>query len=448
VNDSSSPSGAPDAPGAPNTAPSRDPDPDIARAHGPGAAIDPAARTAPTGPLAGVAPAGPHEAAKARIAAAVDDARDEILDLSHRIHAHPEAAFEEERAAAWIAEILRGHGFEVEHPAGSLATAIRATRRGGGGGAGPRIGILAEYDALPGLGHGCGHNTMAASGVGAAIALASLAGELPGEIVFLGTPAEERGSGKKIMIDEGLFDGIDAALLFHPCDRNHVESEPLASEDVDVVFHGLQAHAAADPWRGRNALDAMILLFSSVGLWRQQLRTHARVHGIIQEGGTAANIIPERTRAWFMLRSADQAYYEEMKTRFTALAEAAALATDTTVEIGFSGEAMTMNRNRTLQARWLANAAAYGIVDQGPDANSGSTDMGNVSWVCPTIHPELAIAPEGTPGHSIRFRDAAATPAADATTLLAATLVAQTAYELFLDPELVAAAWGEFHGKH
>ena len=138
-------------------------------------------------------------------------------------------------------------------------------------GDGPRIGILAEYDALPGLGHGCGHNTMAASGVGAAIALAALADELPGEIVFLGTPAEERGSGKQIMIDDGLFEGLDAALLYHPCDRNHVESYPLASEDVDVVFTGLQSHASSDPWRGKNALDALILLFTSVGLWRQQL---------------------------------------------------------------------------------------------------------------------------------------------------------------------------------
>ena len=401
----------------------------------------------PGSPLAAVPPAGPHEAAKTRIAAAVDAARDEIVALSHRIHQHPEPAFEEQLAATWIAEVLRGHGFAVEHPAGSLATAIRATRSGGRGGAGPRIGILAEYDALPGLGHGCGHNTMAASGVGAAIALAALAAELPGEIVFLGTPAEERGSGKKTMIDDGLFDGIDAALLFHPCDRSHVESQPLASEDVDIVFHGLQAHAAADPWRGKNALDAMIMLFGSVGLWRQQLRPDARVHGIIQEGGTAANIIPDRTLAWFMLRSPDQAHYEEMKTRFRALVDAAALATDTTADITFSGGAMTMKQNRTLEARWVANAAAYGIVDEGPDPNSGSTDMGNVSWVCPTIHPELSIAPHGTPGHSILFRDAAATPAADAVTLLAATLVAQTAYELFNDPELVAAAWRDFRGE-
>jgi amidohydrolase len=395
-------------------------------------------------PLTAVEPAAPHQDVKARLAAAVEAHRDEILDLSHRIHANPEPAYEERLAARWVAEALARHGFAVEAPAGSLETAVRATKRGERNGDGPRIGILAEYDALPGLGHGCGHNTMAASGVGAAIALASIATELSGEIVFLGCPAEERGSGKAQMIQDGLFDGVDAALLFHPCDRNHVESHPLASEDVEVVFSGLQAHAASDPWRGRNALDAMVLLFSSVGLWRQQLRTDARVHGIIQEGGTAANIIPDRTRAWFMLRSPEQAYYREMKERFNALADGAALATGTSVEVTYSGGAMTMKPNGTLEARWVVNAAAYGVVDQGPDPNSGSTDMGNVSWVCPTIHPELAICDEGTAGHSLAFRDAAATPRADEVTLLASTLVAQVAYELFADPNLVAAAWAEF----
>ena len=399
------------------------------------------------GSLTVTRPAEPFSEAKSRLAAAVEGAREEVLDLSHRIHANPEVAFEEHLAAGWIAEVLTRHGFAVERPAGRLATAIRAIRPGGRGGPRPRIGILAEYDALPGLGHGCGHNTMAASGVGAAIALAALGDELPGEIVFLGTPAEERGSGKQFMIDDGLFEGIDAAIMFHPCDRNHVESHPLASEDVEVVYHGLQAHAAADPWEGLNALDAMILLFSSVGLWRQQLRPDARVHGIIQEGGTAANIIPERTKAWFMLRSPDQVEYERMKTRFRAMAEAAATASGTTVEIVFSGGAKSMKQNPGLEARWVANAAAYGIVDQGPDPNSGSTDMANVSWVCPTIHPELAIADEGTPGHTILFRDAAVTPRADNATLLAATLVAQTAYELFADPALVESAWQEFRGE-
>ncbi len=389
-------------------------------------------------------PAAPNVDAKARLAAAVESARAEILDLSHRIHADPEPAYEEHHAAAWVAEALTRHGFQVEAPAGSLATAIRAVKRGGRGGAGPRIGILAEYDALPGLGHGCGHNTMAASGVGAAIALAALADELPGEIVFLGCPAEERGSGKKAMIEDGLFEGLDAALLYHPCDRSHAYSRPLASEDVDVVFTGLQAHASSDPWRGKNALDAMILLFSSVGLWRQQLMPTARVHGIIQEGGTAANIIPDRTRAWFMLRSIEQPYYETMKAQFTQMCNAAALATGTTVTVEYSGGARTMRNNTILGQRFLANMAAYGIEDMGDDANAGSTDMGNVSWVCPMIHPHLAIAPEGTAGHSILFRDAAATPRADEVTLLAATLVAQTAYDLYADPALVEAAWREF----
>jgi amidohydrolase len=392
-------------------------------------------------------PAAPFADAKAVLAAAVEANRAEILDLSHRIHANPEPAFEEVKAATWIAAILAQHGFEVEHPAGRLATAIRATRPGGREGPGPRIGILAEYDALPGLGHGCGHNTMAASGVGAALALGTLSDELPGEIVFLGTPAEERGSGKQFMIDDGLFDGIDAALLYHPCDRSHVETHPLASEDVEVVFSGLQAHAASDPWLGKNALDALISLFTSVGLWRQQLRPTARVHGIIREGGTAANIIPDRTVAWFMIRSDNEPEYERMRDRFRLMCEAAAQATETSVEVTFSGRAATMRNNQVLAERFRVNMGAYGIADQGDDLNAGSTDMANVSWVCPAIHPDLSIAPEGTPGHSILFRDAAATPRADETTMLAATLIAQTAYDLFADPDLVAAAWQEFRAQ-
>jgi amidohydrolase len=392
--------------------------------------------------------AAPFADEKGRAAAAIDAARDEILGLSHRIHANPEPAFEEVKAAGWVAEVVARHGYAVEHPVGSLATAVRGRLTGGKDSDGPRIGILAEYDALPGLGHGCGHNTMAASGVGAAIALAAVRDLWAGEVVFLGTPAEERGSGKAIMIRDGLFDGLDAALLYHPCDRNHVECAPLASEDVTVTFTGLQSHAASDPWKGRNALDAMIALFVSVGLWRQQLPPHCRVHGIIQEGGTAANIIPDRTKAWFMIRSADQAYYDDvMRGRFVQLCEAAAAAADVQVNVEFSGGASTMKHNRAIAERWNANALAYGIEDEGLDPSSGSTDMANVSWVVPAIHPDLAITEVPTPGHSTAFRDAAARPFADRTTLLAATLVAQTALDLLLDPSLVAGAWREFRGE-
>ncbi len=391
------------------------------------------------------APAAPFAEAKARIAAAIAAARDEILEIAHRVHANPEAAFEEHRAAGWVAETIARHGYEVQHPAGRLATAVRGTLTGGRGPDGPRIGILAEYDALPGLGHGCGHNTMAASGVGAAVGLAAVAQELAGQVVFLGTPAEERGSGKQFMLDDGLFDGLDAALLFHPSDRNRAECMLLASVDVEVTFTGLQAHAAADPWKGRNALDALVLLFSSIGLWRQQLRPTSRVHGIVLEGGTAANIIPSRTAGRFMVRSDDRADFERMKDRFAAMVQAAALATDCHGEAVFSGGSDTMKDNATLRQRFVANMTAYGLTD-GPvlPGQVGSSDMGNVSQVLPTIHPELAICDEGVAGHSTEFRDAAATPRADEVTLLAATLIAQTAYELFAEPELVQAAWREF----
>jgi amidohydrolase len=395
-------------------------------------------------------PAPPFAEAKRRLADAVQARREEILELSHRIHQDPEPAFDEHRAAGWVAEAIGRHGYVVRHPAGSLATAVQGRLTGGqrNGESGPRIGILAEYDALPGLGHGCGHNTMAASGVGAAMALAAIAPDLPGEVVFLGCPAEERGSGKQRMLDDGLFDGLDTALLFHPSDRTQVACELLASEDIEVAFTGLQAHAASEPWEGRNALDGLILLFSSIGLWRQQLPHHARVHGIVLEGGTAANIIPDRAVGRFMIRSTDQVYFGRMRERFRELVAGAALASDTTGEAVFSGGSSTMKDNAVLRDRFRANLEAYGWSDQPFDTeHMGSSDMGNVSFRLPTIHPQLAICDEGVPGHSIAFRDAAAEPRADEVTLLAATLVAQTAYELLADADLVAAAWREFRGE-
>ena len=442
-------------------------------------------------PTAVTAPATPPATAtataavvKARIAAAVADHRAEILELSHRIHAAPEPAFEEHESARLVAEAVARHGYAVEHPAGRLETAVRGrlagtlaadraaahraaadraapraetaradARRGGSGhdeqARSPgRVAVLAEYDALPGLGHGCGHNTMAASGVGAAIALAQVRDAWSGEVVFLGTPAEERGSGKQFMLDDGLFEGVDAALLFHPSDRTQVGCALLASEDIDVTFRGVQAHAASEPWMGRNALDALVLLFSSIGLWRQQLPMHARVHGIVLEGGTAANIIPDRAVGRFMIRSTEQAYFEQMRGRFRALVEAAALATDTSGEAVFSGGSATMNDNVALGDAFRANLEAAGLVDQGVDLEHiGSSDMGNVSWVVPTIHPLLAICDEGVPGHSIQFRDAAATPRADEATLRAATLIAQTAYDVLSDADLRATAWREWRSN-
>jgi amidohydrolase len=281
--------------------------------------------------------------------------------------------------------------------------------------------------------------------VGAAIALAAVQDAWSGEVVLLGTPAEERGSGKQFMLEDGLFDGLDAALLFHPCDRTHVRSEALASVDVDVTYTGREAHAAAEPWKGANALDALVMLFSSIGLWRQQLRPEARVHGIVIEGGSAANIIPGRTVGRFMVRAMDATYFDELQKRFRELAEAAALAAGCELEITFSGLSLPIKHNEAVGTAFRANLVAAGRTDMGPDPTAGSTDMGNVSQKLPAIHPDLAVCEFGIPGHSPMFRDAAATPAADEATLLAATLIAQTAYDLLADPELVAAAWREFH---
>jgi amidohydrolase len=385
---------------------------------------------------------------KARAAAAVEANRAEILALSRAIHADPEPAFEEHRAATRVAAAIGAHGYAVEHPAGRLATAVRGRLSGGLGPGGPRIGVLAEYDALPGLGHGCGHNTMAASGVGAAIALAAVRDSFAGEVVFLGTPAEERGSGKQFMLDDGLFMGLDAALLFHPADRDMVECVLLASEDVDVTFLGTAAHAASEPWEGRNALDAATLLLSGIGLWRQQLPQHARVHGIVLEGGTAANIIPDRATARFMIRSTDQVYFEAMRGRFRALVDGAAMMADVQSELAFSGASTTMKDSLTLGGLWRANMEAAGLRDERPDPEHiGSSDMGNVSRVLPTIHPSLAICDRGVPWHSLESLRAAATPRAERTTLLAAALVAGTALDLLADPSLVEAAWREFRGE-
>jgi len=394
--------------------------------------------------LTAVRPADPHVEAKSRIASAVEGARDEILDLSHRIHANPEPAFEERRAATWVAEAIARRGYIVQRPAGRLETAVRGVLSCGGQGTGSRVAILAEYDALPGIGHACGHNTMAASGVGAAIGLAAVADEVAGQVVFLGTPAEERGSGKQCMLDDGLFDGIDAALLFHPSDLTLIEARLLASEDVDVTFLGRASHAASEPWEGRNALDALVLLFNSVGLWRQQLRPDARVHGIILEGGSAANIIPDRGVARFMVRAADQGYFETLLPRFRELCEAAGLATGCAVEVAFSGHSDSMRHNRVLGERYLANLEPYGMREGPPMPNMGSSDMGNVSLVLPAIHPSLAICDPGVPGHSIEFREAARTPRADEVTMISATVAAQVAYELLADPDLVERAWREF----
>jgi amidohydrolase len=382
-----------------------------------------------------------------RLADAVEANRAEIVALSGAIHANPEPGFEERAASEAIAAVLARHGYAVEHPAGSLATAIRARLRGGAGD-GPTIAILAEYDALRGLGHGCGHNLISAAGVGAAIALAAIRDELPGEVVFLGTPAEEDLAGKQVMLDDGLFEGVDAAMMIHASNGTQVELELLGSIDAEIVFTGEQAHASTDPWRGRNALDGVILLFNGIGLWRQQLRTDARVHGIITDGGAAVNIIPGRAVAHVRLRSADDGYHAGMRDRLETMVRAAAQATATEATIRWFAHARTMRHNEVIGARFRGHLEAAGIPDGPLSPRLGSSDIGNVSFAVPTIHPMLAITSEPVPLHSEAFRELAATDHAQTVALIGATCLAQTAADLLTDAALVEAAWREFRAAH
>jgi amidohydrolase len=368
----------------------------------------------------------------------------EALDLSHRVHATPEIAFEERRAAAWTAELLARHGFDVTAPAGGLETAFVA--RWVGDRAGPVIAFAGEYDALPEVGHGCGHNLMCSSSAGAAISAARVLGrDFAGEIRFIGTPAEEAGNGKVHLIAAGLFGDVDVCLQVHPADSNSAEVLALAVTEVGVTFHGTLAHASSDPWLGRNALDAIVLLHTAVAQWRQHLRPGERVHGIITHGGAAPNIVPDMASGRWYLRTPVDADLDAMIDRFRAMAEGAAMAAGCTVDLAIDpmNRCRTMVNNPTLLSLWRAHLVAAGRQDDPIDPNAGSTDMANVSHEVPTIHPYLQIAPRGTPWHSREAAAHAGGPDGDAMLPVAIRVLAATALDLVRDPALVDRAWAD-----
>jgi amidohydrolase len=379
-----------------------------------------------------------------RLTGAVDAVLPEALELSHRVHATPEIAFEERQASAWTAALLERHGFEVTAPAGGLETAFVARWRGSADG--PVIALAGEYDALPEVGHGCGHNLMCSSSAGAAIAASRILGrDFGGEVRFIGTPAEEAGNGKVHLLRAGVFDDVDVCLQIHPADNTSAEIRCLAITEVGVTFHGVLAHASADPWLGKNALDAIVLLYTMVSQWRQHLKPGERVHGIITHGGAAPNIVPDQTSGRWYLRTPVDADLEDMIDRSASMATAAADASGCTVEIREdpTNRCRTMLNNPTLLAAWRRHLAEAGATDGAVDPNAGSTDMSNVSHEVPTIHPYLAIAPAGTPGHSHEFATHAGGPDGDAMLALGVRVLAATTVELLERPELVERAWAE-----
>ena len=383
-----------------------------------------------------------------RLPAAVAAVMPEAMDLSHRVHATPEIAFQEQQASAWTAELLRSKGFDVTSPAGGLDTAFVARWQGRPGG--PVIAFAGEYDALPEVGHGCGHNLMCSSSAGAAIAAADVLGrDFSGEIRFIGTPAEEAGNGKVHLIHAGLFDDVDVCLQIHPSDTNASESVCLAVIEVGVTFHGTLAHASADPWLGKNALDAIVLLHTMVAQWRQHLRPGERVHGIITHGGAAPNVVPDLTTGAWYLRTPIDEDLDAMVERFGTMAEAAAQASGCTVELRVDpmNRCRTMLNNPTLLGVWRRHLADAGIQDDPVDPNAGSTDMANVSHEVPTIHPYLAIAPAGTPGHSHEFAEHAGGTGGDEMLPRAIRVLAASAIDLIEQPQLVERAWVELRAQ-
>jgi amidohydrolase len=375
---------------------------------------------------------------KEEICAAVDAMRDELLSVARAIHAKPELAFQEHEAAALLVGLLREAGLEVSQGVYGLETAFAAEF---GPEQGPCIALLAEYDALPEIGHACGHNLIATSAVGAGLALAGLGERLAGRVRLLGTPAEERGCGKELMAREGAFDGVDAALMMHPSSLNMVTMPCIAMAELEIVYHGRAAHAAAMPERGVNALDAMMIGYQAIAALRQHIGGDERIHGIITDGGQAPNIVPERTAGHFYARAANFAALEPLKRRVEACFRAGAEATACEIEVHWgAADYRDMLFNEPLADAFRMNAETLGReffpLEKLPASIRGSTDMGNVSYRVPSIHPTLAASPLHVTIHNAEFEKWASSEMGDAAALDGAKALAMTALDFLCDPDL------------
>ena len=372
----------------------------------------------------------------------------ELVALSHAIHAHPELRFEEHQAAAALETFLSAEGFSVVSGVAGMDTAFLATREFGAGG--PTVGVFCEYDALPGIGHGCGHNVIAAAGAGAAVSAARLLesrGLTAGRIVVIGSPGEEGGGGKARLISAGALAGIDAAVMVHPAGFDIVERPLLGRVSLEVTFTGRAAHASGAPYEGLNALDAATLMLVSIGLLRQQLRPEARVHAIMAEGGEAVNVIPERSRLKVFVRSGDPGYLRaRLQAAVENCARGAALATGTTVEIAEVAPAYQPLKSNAPLAELTRQAfVAAGRDPATTPVPGGSSDLGNVSQVLPAIHPYICIRP-GLSMHTRDFEAAAVSPEADQAVVDGAAILGTVLAALLSRPGLVEEARRAFGG--
>jgi amidohydrolase len=380
---------------------------------------------------------------KASVTASVEAQSRQLRDLSLKIHSHPELGFREVKAAGWLSQYLEKNGFLIERGICQLETAFRASYGKGR----PAIALLAEYDALPRLGHACGHNLIAGGSVGAAVAAKMAVDRFGGSIKVIGTPAEELYGGKVLMVERGAFADLDAAMMVHPGSHNAAVTPALACLALDVEFFGRAAHAAGHPEAGINALEAMLLSFAAINSLRQHIKDRARIHGIITDGGEAANIVPAHSAGNFLVRAEDYAYLEELKEKVLDCFVGGATATGARLEYRW-GEALyaPMRNNLTLARLFRQNMQSLGrpmpLYD--PERSFGSTDMGNVSQVVPGIHPGVAIASPKVTNHSPEFALAAASEAGIRGMLDAAKALAMTIVDLAASPGTVARVKQEF----
>jgi len=373
----------------------------------------------------------------------VESQRKQLIQLSLNIHDNPELGFKEEKAAAWLASYLEDNGFHIERGVAGLPTAFRATYGRGS----PNIALLAEYDALPKIGHGCGHNIIGVSAVGAGVASKHIIDQLGGSVEVLGTPGEENFGGKIDMVKAGAFKEIDVAMIVHPDTRNMSTEDALACSSLEVEFFGRPAHAAGQPHKGINALDAMILAFTSINSLRQHIRGDARIHGIITDGGEAPNIVPAHSAAVFSVRALDNDYLSELKDRVLNCFTGASVASGARLEYRWRDRTYApMKNNMTLASLFKQNLESLGRQVEGFDARFGlgSTDMGNVSQVVPSIHPTIAIAPGGVLIHTPEFAAAAASDAGHNGLLDAAKAMAMTVADI-LQPGTIDKIRQDFH---
>jgi amidohydrolase len=369
----------------------------------------------------------------------IDNHADRLWQLSTTLFNNPEIAFKEFKASKLLSETLHSFGYKIEDKIGGLDTAFRARI---GENSDHIIAILAEYDALVGLGHACGHNLIASAAVGAGIGLVQIIPKVDGQVQVIGTPAEEGGGGKIILAKAGIFEDIDAAMMFHPASKNMVLRKSLASCRLKLEFYGKASHAAAAPEEGINALDALILTFNSINAMRSTLLPKDRIAGIILRGGEAANIIPAYTSAEFSVRALKAKRRDELVDRVIACAQAGAEAVGCKLVHEITPGYRDIIPNRVLGGLFQSHLEALGrvVVIPEPNERMGSTDMGDVSHLVPAIHPYLAIAPETIAGHTEEFKEYCLSEAGKAAMLDAAKAMAMTTYDLLSNPKLLNKA--------